>query len=335
MQSNSYSQGVRALLSKRSPEIMLLFFAFLEENVAFQRKTIQSSTFDGKGVANNAVDGNRNKNYYSNSCSATRDDLDPWWRLDLEKPYKISSITITNREDCCPGRLQGAVIHIGNSLENEGNDNPVCGTVSLNLAEPTQTFCCKGMKGRYISIQIPGRKEYLTLCEVEVMGVPGEQKCLQLPDEINVAIGGEATQVSKFDVKGDAGNAINGDKNTNYFSGSCTLTNNDFNPWWKLDLKKAYNISTIIITNRGDCCSERLEGASVHVGYSRHNNGKDNPLCGIINSVMAGSIETFCCNGMDGRYVTIHVPERREYLSLCEVEVFGVPANVLEDKSCF
>lgn len=30
------------------------------------------------------------------------------------------------------------------------------------------------MKGRYINIVIPGKKQYLTLCEVEVIGQPSD-----------------------------------------------------------------------------------------------------------------------------------------------------------------
>lgn len=34
------------------------------------------------------------------------------------------------------------------------------------------TFHCNGMEGQYINVVIPGRNEYLTLCEVESYGAP-------------------------------------------------------------------------------------------------------------------------------------------------------------------
>ncbi len=43
----------------------------------------------------------------------------------------------------------------------------------------SSTFQCDGMEGRYINIVIPGRKEYLTLCEVEVYGSPLDWKALK------------------------------------------------------------------------------------------------------------------------------------------------------------
>ena len=42
--------------------------------------------------------------------------------------------------------------------------------ISSIAAGTSKTFKCDGMKGRYVSIVIPGRKEFLTLCEVEVYG---------------------------------------------------------------------------------------------------------------------------------------------------------------------
>lgn len=45
--------------------------------------------------------------------------------------------------------------------------------------------------------------------------------------------------------------------------------------------------------------------------------------CAVITSIPAGGIQEFQCNGMDGRYVNVVIPGREEYLSLCEVEVYG------------
>ena len=45
--------------------------------------------------------------------------------------------------------------------------------------------------------------------------------------------------------------------------------------------------------------------------------------CAVISSIPAGKSHTFQCNGIEGRYVNIVIPGRREYLTLCEVEVYG------------
>lgn len=61
-----------------------------------------------------------------------------------------------------------------------------CATISsMDLGE-TMTFNCAGMQGQYVTITIPGRRECLSLCEVQVLGHPwlhiGEQMaCIQEP----------------------------------------------------------------------------------------------------------------------------------------------------------
>uniref|UniRef100_A0A668TPG7 Fucolectin tachylectin-4 pentraxin-1 domain-containing protein n=1 Tax=Oreochromis aureus TaxID=47969 RepID=A0A668TPG7_OREAU len=148
----------------------------LGENVARRGQVAQSSMY-GNAKPENAIDGNRASNYYQESCAHTNNDLNPWWRLDLLKTYKINTVTITNRQDCCPERINGAEIRIGNSLNDNGNVNPRCAVISSIAAGASQTFACNGMEGRYINIVIPGRREYLTLCEVEVDGTLSGKSC--------------------------------------------------------------------------------------------------------------------------------------------------------------
>ncbi|XP_066577279.1 fucolectin [Amia ocellicauda] len=151
------------------------------KNVALQGKATQSSILQGPvgfmGIAMNAIDGNHESNYHKGSCTHTTQDLAPWWRVDLLKPHKVAKVIITNRGDCCPERLAGAEIRIGNSLENYGNNNPRCATISS--ATIGEVFNCGDMEGRYVNVVIPDRNEYLTLCEVEVIGVPAcDDNCL-------------------------------------------------------------------------------------------------------------------------------------------------------------
>ena len=45
--------------------------------------------------------------------------------------------------------------------------------------------------------------------------------------------------------------------------------------------------------------------------------------CAVIRHIRRGATQTFNCRGMKGRYVNIVIPRRREYLTLCEVEVYA------------
>ncbi|XP_067282608.1 fucolectin-5-like [Pseudorasbora parva] len=94
--------------------------------------------------------------------------MSPWWRVDLQEILAVTRVSITNRGDAVAERINGAQIRIGNSLENNGNNNALAATVvSIPLGE-AKTFEFKPIRGRYVNIFIPERSEYLTLCEVEV-----------------------------------------------------------------------------------------------------------------------------------------------------------------------
>ncbi|XP_077432881.1 fucolectin-like [Vanacampus margaritifer] len=141
----------------------------LKGNIALNGKAYQSSNF-GNTSPQRAIDGNRACIWTQNSCTHTNFNMKPWWRLDLQKRYKINTVTITNRRDCCHNRINGAEIRIGDSLDDNGNSNTRCTVIASIQAGQSKSFACNGMEGRYVNIVIPGRKEYLTLCEVEVQG---------------------------------------------------------------------------------------------------------------------------------------------------------------------
>nr|XP_033497041.1 uncharacterized protein LOC117266161 [Epinephelus lanceolatus] len=291
-------------------------------NIAQFGQVTQSSVLHG-GVAERAIDGDQASIWNQGSCTHTNCESRPWWRLDLLRTYKINTVTITNRGDCCHDRLNGAEIRIGNSLNDNGNANPRCASVNSIPAGTSQTFVCNGMEGQYVNIVIPGRTEYLSLCEVEVTGQPSGNID---PTGANIARHGKATQ-SSVGSDGPPEKAIDGNRASIYEQGSCTHTQGQTNPWWRLDLLRTYKINTVTITNRGDCCHDRLNGAEIRIGNSLNDNGNANPRCAVIQSIPAGTSKTFVCNGMEGQYVNIVIPRRIEYLTLCEVEVTGQPSG--------
>ncbi|XP_016345465.1 fucolectin-like [Sinocyclocheilus anshuiensis] len=132
----------------------------LQENIAINGKAVQSSTLPYE--ANKAID---NADLY---CTHTETEANPWWRLDLMDLQVIQEVIVTNRIDCCFEQINGAEIRIGNSLENNGNNNPICAVISSIPAGVSSTYTCNGMEGRYVNLFIPGDTKYLTLCEVQV-----------------------------------------------------------------------------------------------------------------------------------------------------------------------
>ncbi|XP_037532481.1 uncharacterized protein si:ch211-215k15.4 [Nematolebias whitei] len=285
------------------------------QNVALRGKATQSDRYSVVffGAAYNAIDGNRDSDFGHGSCTHTKAQLNPWWRVDLLDCYIINHITITNRGDCCAERINGAEIHIGNSLEDNGTANTLVATISSVPGTHTIEFS-QHVEGRYVVVLIPGSQRILTLCEVEVYGYPA-------PTEDNVAVYGKASQSTVYP-GAIAYYAIDGNRASLWDQGSCSATNNDFNPWWRLDLGRTHKVFYINITNRVEH-PERIKGAEIRIGDLLDNNGNNNPRCAVISSIGPGFTETFQCNGMDGRYINVVIPGRKEYLTLCELEVYA------------
>ncbi|XP_033012058.1 fucolectin-1-like [Lacerta agilis] len=141
---------------------------------------------------------------------------------------------------------------------------------------------------------------------------------------LNLAKGRRAYQSSTFPyaILGSADKAVDGIYSGDFQQGSCAHTDNDKNPWWFVDLDSEYAIAAVLVKNRADCCGERLLGAEVRVGNTIFDHGKFNTLCGIVKDITPGSVSSFYCRWLRGRYVSIHLP-RHDYLTLCEVDVYG------------
>ncbi|KAL7990235.1 hypothetical protein Chor_010589 [Crotalus horridus] len=141
----------------------------------------QSSTYPQWGTvysrAGSAVDGNRDGDWRHGSCSHTLAEEEPWWSVDLGASYAISAVVVKNRQECCSRRLKGAQIRVGECGVSHGKCNPICGTISNGSAGSLSIICCGGLRGRYVTVVIPGRTEYLTLCDLEVYGSQVEKGC--------------------------------------------------------------------------------------------------------------------------------------------------------------
>ncbi|XP_067303747.1 uncharacterized protein [Pseudorasbora parva] len=145
-------------------------YCYFTGNLAIGGSATQSSTI-GSWIAEQAID--FNPGVYPNPslvCSSTDIQTNPWWRLDLHHIYRVSRVVVTNRRDYMPERINGAEIRIGNSLENNGNNNTICAVISRIPAGVSSTYMCNDMEGRYVNLIIPGDSKVLSLCEVEVYG---------------------------------------------------------------------------------------------------------------------------------------------------------------------
>ncbi|XP_071943746.1 uncharacterized protein [Antedon mediterranea] len=95
-----------------------------------------------------------------------------WLRVDLEKEYNITRVTVINRVEYenhhfVDNRLEGAEVKTSSEEDIESAEK--CGeSVTDTESSPIIDFLCqKGTRGRYVFIWNP-RKEYLHICEMRV-----------------------------------------------------------------------------------------------------------------------------------------------------------------------
>lgn len=86
------------------------------------------------------------------------------------------------------------------------------------------------------------------------------------------------TKQSQTAYGGIASRAVDGNKDR-WTSGSCTHTNVETTPWWRVDLEQRIAVTHVKIVNRAQH-GERLCGFEIRIGDSLKNNGTTNPRCG-------------------------------------------------------
>ena len=142
-------------------------------NMALNKHTAQSAF--GLSTSKRAVDGDTNGDYFHGSISVTGSSThNTWWYVDLGEQVHIEKINIFNRTDCCKGRLKAYRVIVSDDEDflqikyvNEFHTVPDQ-KATIDLSEYK-------VIGRYVrieSIKLVGEESFLSLAEVQVMGVP-------------------------------------------------------------------------------------------------------------------------------------------------------------------
>ena len=114
------------------------------------------------------MDGKVYKDY--SSCTHTKEQTDPWWRVDLQQRVWVTHVRIYNR-DIVGERLCGFEIRITENLDHDGATSNRCGELKhIRQNSDDVVICRPPVIGRYVTIVIPGSQKILTLCEVQVYG---------------------------------------------------------------------------------------------------------------------------------------------------------------------
>ncbi|XP_078664098.1 uncharacterized protein LOC144907166 [Branchiostoma floridae x Branchiostoma belcheri] len=137
---------------------------------------------------------------------------------------------------------------------------------------------------------------------------------------VNLAHDKYAKQVNtKYEAK--AKRSVDGDSNTNFFSGSCSYTHPTDDAWWYVDLEEPYAIGEVKVYNN-DRWPERINPFNIIIGNSSEVD--EMSQCG--GTYGADYEDTLLfqvdCGGMYGRYVGVRLPGSERSLMMCEVRVY-------------
>ncbi|XP_071953688.1 uncharacterized protein [Antedon mediterranea] len=171
-------------------------------------------------------------------------------------------------------------------------------------------------------------------CSVSACGDPtGKPNILTPTQDIKLlSLGkttGQSSTTSWSSIIGSSDKAVDGNLSPNYYEGSCTHTDLEPEPYWYVDLGAEFNIEHVTIVNRATN-GNRLINAQVSV--SRQSAPTTFQSCGspITTSMYEESqqdssrvITIQCGSLLRGRYVTVKLVDTQNYLSLCEVSVYG------------
>lgn len=143
---------------------------------------------------------------------------------------------------------------------------------------------------------------------------------------INVALGKVVAQ-SSLAWGGLVERAVDGNTSGNWRNGEITHTDLEMNPWLELDLGAIYDLSSIRLWNRTDCCIERLTDFEIFVSdkpftsKSPEQTRAQASVTTIANNELVRVQKTFAIE-RKARYVRVQITGQG-VLSLAELEVMG------------
>ena len=139
------------------------------QNLARGKPAKQSSVYRTAG-ASQAVDGNRDGNYFAGSVAHTWENPQAWWQVDLGAVYQIDQVVIYNRTDCCSEKLSNFSLWV-TKTDVAGSNLAAPGIWRRNYPGKAgrKTVFKVNHPGRFVRVQLNG-ENYLHMAEVEVYG---------------------------------------------------------------------------------------------------------------------------------------------------------------------
>lgn len=183
----------------------------------------------------------------------------------------------------------------------------------LNSARIQKVLCTRG--------------EFLIICLILPFSIFAQPQWTKI-DPTNIAQFKPAKQSSVHNF-GAANRAVDGIIDGTYDNRSVTHTGwGDRGAWWEVNLLNEYDISSITVYNRTDCCSERLDNFTISVSKEPFSGNYGGEIFNKESNWFQGN-KTF--NGAArGQYIRIFL-DSNVSLSLAEVVVRGTPVPLLKN----
>ena len=109
-------------------------------------------------------------NFHLETCTHILNETYSWLRIDLRRRYYVKELFISNHDHGNDLDMREFEVRVGDSLENNGNNNSVCCLENTIRQSQIRTVVCgNNSVGRYVNIR--ASKVQLALCEVTVIGV--------------------------------------------------------------------------------------------------------------------------------------------------------------------
>ena len=101
--------------------------------------------------------------------------------------------------------------------------------------------------------------------------------------------------------------------------GTCTHTNDEAQPWWKVTLTSSRAVSRVRLTSREDCCPERLQNFDIYVGGEKCASGVSLGGGETKDVVLLNVVSGAACVGQE---IKIQKTDTN-VLTLCGFEAYG------------
>lgn len=168
-------------------------------------------------------------------------------------------------------------------------------------ANITKEYVCNSphrISDRYVFITFPRKTALLNLCEVQIYAVY----------EYDLTKTGSATQSSSAVPEMIADQGFDNDRLT------CIATNDQTDPWWKIDLGSNHDVEEVVIYLPSEGSIPFSSECDVYV---------DQQLCGNASTASKTFVSVICSLKLQGKGIEIKSIGANKRIALCEVEVYS------------